>query len=129
MAIDIHKKTRHSCFSFSNDLIIYARIIVLVNMSTIIKSFKWSKFSMAVSNFISSSDQDTIRDWHFNQVMFCNDQIHQNVTYTKLSLPYYLLLRGKKFFHNAIQNLFDIRRLSMYVSYERTSLSQNVIGM
>ena len=129
MAEDIHKKTRHSCFSFSNDLIIYARIIVLVNVSAIIKSFKRSKFSMAVSNFISSSDQDTIRDWHFNQVMFFNDQIHQNVTYTKLSLPYYLLLRGKKFFHNAIQNLFDIRRLSMYVSYERTSLSQNVIGM
>ena len=129
MAEDIHKKTRHSCFSFSNDLIVYARIIVSVDISTIIKSFKWSKFSMAVSNFISSSDQDTIRDWHFYQVMFCNDEIHQNVTCTKLSLPYYLLLRGKKFSHNAIQNLFDIRRLSMYVSYERTSLSQNVIGM
>ena len=66
-------KTLNSCFSFSNDLIIYARITLLVIMSTTIKSFKGSKFSMTVSNFINSSAQDTIRDWHFRHLILCND--------------------------------------------------------
>ena len=66
-------KTLNSCFSFSNDLIIYARITLLVIMSTTIKSFKGSKFSTTVSNLINSSAQDTIRDWHFRHFILCND--------------------------------------------------------